>query len=125
KETGTAERITKGFVKGFRARMALSYAGFSLRNKTFETRRGRKWQEYYAIANTECREVMESGMHQLNPSYENVFRTMHAYSQDVANGEVLYELAFGRNVSSRVAQAIGMQFYTPNGGEPKYGRAAG
>jgi hypothetical protein len=124
KEIGTAERITKGFVKGFRARLALSYAGYSLRNKTFQTRRGRNWKEYYTIASNECREVMESGMHRLNPSYENVFRTMHAYGQDVVNGEVLFELAFGRDVSGRVAQFIGMPFYTPGGGEPKYGRAA-
>lgn len=124
REIGTAERVTKGFVKGLRARMALSYAGFSLRNKTLETKRGRNWQEYYKIANEECREVMEAGMHQLNPDYENIFRTIHAYGQDQANGEVLFELAFGRNVSGRVAQWIGMAFYTPNGGEPKYGRAA-
>ena len=35
-ETRTAEVISKGFVKGLRARIALAYAGYSLRNKTFE-----------------------------------------------------------------------------------------
>lgn len=124
RQTGTAERVNKGFVKGLRARMALSYAGFSLRNKTFETRRGRNWQEYYKIARQECLEIMESGQHKLNPSYEGIFRTIHAYGQDVANGEVLFEIAFGKLSSGRVGQMIGMPFAT-SPAEPKYGRASG
>lgn len=121
---GTAERINRGFVKGLRARIALSYAGYSLRNGTHETRRGRNWQEFYRIANQECREIMESGQHQLNPGYENIFKGIHAYTQDIAHGEILFEIAFGRLISGRVGQSIGMQFST-NPEEPKYGRAAG
>ncbi|MGV8091422.1 MAG: RagB/SusD family nutrient uptake outer membrane protein [Mangrovibacterium sp.] len=122
-ETKTAERINKGFVKGLRARMALACAGFSLRNKTFETRRGKNWEEYYKIANQECRELMASGIHHLNPSFEQVFKTIHAYAQDVQYREVLFEIAFGRLISGRIAQTIGMQS-TTNPAEPKYGRAA-
>ncbi len=120
---GTAERVTRSFSKGLRARIAITYAGYSLRNKTLETRRGRNWQEYYRIANQECREIMESGQHQLNPNYENIFRGIHAYTQDLAYGEVLFEIAFGRLISGRVAQSIGMAFVT-NPEDPKYGRAA-
>ncbi len=123
KQTTTAERVNKAFVKGLRARMALSYAGYSLRNKTLETKRGRNWQEYYKIASQECREVMESGQHVLNPSYENIFRSIHAYTQDLTYGERLFEIAFGRLVSGRVGQTIGMAF-TTSPAEPKYGRAA-
>ncbi len=123
KGMGTAERINRGFVKGLRARLAMSYAGYSLRNKTHETRRGRNWQEYYRIANQECREIMESGQHQLNPGYENIFRGIHAYTKDLAYGEVLFEIAFGRLISGRVAQQIGMAFSTTPE-EPKYGRAS-
>lgn len=119
----TAEKVTKGFVKGLRARMALAYAGYSLRNGSLETKRGRNWQEYYQIANEECREIMTNGVHRLNPSYENVFRLLHAYSQDAANKEIIWELPFGRGFSGRFAQMIGMQF-TTNPVEPKYGRAA-
>ncbi len=122
KGIGTAERVNRGFVKGLRARIAMTYAGYSLRNKTHETRRVRYWQEYYRIANQECREIMESGQHRLNPGYENIFRSIHAYAQDLAYGEVLFEIAFGRLINGRVAQAIGMQFST-NPEEPKYGRA--
>ncbi len=122
KTAGTAERVNRGFVKGLRARLAMTYAGFSLRNGTHETRRGRNWLQYYQIANQECREIMESGQHRLNPGYENIFRGIHAYAQDLVYGEVLFEIAFGRLINGRVAQAIGMAFST-NPEEPKYGRA--
>lgn len=123
--TTTAERVNKGFSKGLRARIALAYAGYSLRNRAsgFETRRGRNWQEYYKIANQECRELMASERHRLNPSFEGIFKTLHAYSQDIANKEVLWEIPFGRGKSGRVAQMIGMRFST-SPAEPKYGRAA-
>jgi hypothetical protein len=123
-ETQTAERVNKGFVKGLRARMALAYAGYSLRNGTHETRRGRYWEDYYKIANQECLEIMNAGKHQLNPDFENIFKTLHAYSQDLAYHEVFFEIAFGRLISGRVGQSIGMRFST-SPPEPKYGRAAG
>jgi hypothetical protein len=121
--SSTAERVNKAFVKGLRARMALAYAGYSLRNKTFETRQGRHWQEYYPIALQECVEIREAQKHHLNPSFENVFRTIHAYQQDVANKEVLFEIAFGRGISGRISQVIGMRFPT-SPADQKYGRAA-
>jgi len=108
-KSGTSERINRGFVKGLRARLALTYAGYSLRNKTFETRRGRNWQNYYKIANQECKELMESGQHGLNPSFINIFKTMHAYSMDLVNKEVLFEIGFGRaQPGGRVCYNIGM-----------------
>ncbi|MEL7589014.1 MAG: RagB/SusD family nutrient uptake outer membrane protein [Prolixibacteraceae bacterium] len=123
-ETGTAERINRGFIKGLRARMALAYAGFSLRNKTFETRRGRYWEDYYKIANQECREIIQSGKHSLNPSFGNVFKTLHAYSQDMIHREIFFEIAFGRLQSGRLGYDIGMYFgYTAP--SPKYGRGNG
>jgi len=92
----TTERISKGFIKGLRARMSLAYAGYSLRNKTFETRRGRSWEKYYPIARQECKEIMESGKHQLNPSFENIFKTMCTYAHDLTYKESMFELAFGK-----------------------------
>jgi len=120
--TTSAERITRGFVKGLRARMALMYAGYSLRNGSLETKRGRYWQKYYQIANDECRELIESGVHKLNPNYQNIFQLLHSYTQDVNYREILWELPFGRGVSGRIAQAIGMAF-TTSPADPKYGRA--
>jgi hypothetical protein len=119
-EVGTAERITKGFVKGLRARIALAYAGFSVRNKTFETRRGKNWLDYYKIANKECKEIMENGQHKLTPDFSNIFKTLHAYGQNTAYKENLFEIAFGRLYSGRYCYTIGMPFCT-SPQDPKYG----
>jgi len=119
-ETHTAEVISKGFVKGLRARIALAYAGYSLRNKTFEMRRGKNWQQYYKIANQECKEIMESGQHQFTPVFADIFKTLGAYAQNSAK-ENLFEVAFGRLYSGRYAYTIGMTF-SANPNDPKYGR---
>ncbi|NGM62465.1 RagB/SusD family nutrient uptake outer membrane protein [Sphingobacterium sp. SGG-5] len=124
RETNTTERVNKGFLKGLRARMALSYAGFSLRNKTHETKRGRHWEEYYQIANDECRELINSKEHALNSSFESVFKTLQSYSQDLSSKEVLFEIALGRFISGRIGYDIGMLFgYTVP--STKYGRGVG
>ncbi|MEA4937040.1 MAG: RagB/SusD family nutrient uptake outer membrane protein [Paludibacter sp.] len=117
-ETQTTERISKAFVKGLRARMALTYAGYSLRNGTFETRRGRYWEDYYKIANNECREIIESKKHQLNPSFENIFKLLHAYTQDMTYKEILFDVAFGRLYSGRLGRFLGMPFSSK---DTKYG----
>lgn len=117
----TAERVNKAFVKGLRARMALTYSGYSLRNKTFETRRGRNWQEYIKIANQECLEIINSGRHNLNPNFGNIFKTLSSYSQDLNNKEVLFEVAHGRMVNGTLGTYFGMRF---NSNDPKYGRSS-
>ncbi len=123
-ETHTAERVHKAYVKGLRARMALAYAGFSLRNKTFVTRRGRYWKDYYKIANTECKEIMQSGKHKLNPDFTNIFKNLHSYTQDLTYNEDIFEIAFGRLNSGRLAYSFGMPFCT-SPVDPKYGYAGG
>jgi len=112
-DEGTTTRITRGFVKGLRARMALAYAGYSLRNVTFETRRGRYWEDYYKIANQECKELIESGKHSLNPNYEGVFKNLHAYTKDLEYGEILFELGMPKLYGGRaLALLVGLYSYS-------------
>ena len=119
----TTERISKGFVKGLRARMALAYAGYSLRNVTFETRRGRNWEEYYEIARQECLEIMESGKHRLNPDFENIFKVLHNYNMNLTYKESMFEIAFGRGITGSLAYNVAGVYYYTSGGT-KYGNAA-
>ena len=119
----TATRVTKGFAKGLRGRIALTYAGYSLRNNTLVTERGRYWEEYYIIANQECKEIFASGKHNLNPSFKGLFQSIHAYQQDISTKEVLFEIGYGRLISGRISQVIGMRFPT-DPADAKYGRAA-
>lgn len=67
------ERISKGVVKGMLARVALTAGGYSLRQNG-QTQRPDNYKDYYAIALKQTKEVMESGEHVLNASYEQIFR---------------------------------------------------
>ena len=86
------ERITQGAVRGLRARIALYRAGFSLRRNK-QMQRGSNHMAYYAIAKDECAAIMQSNQHNLNSSYESVFKNYIAGKQIEQNGEVLWEVA--------------------------------
>ncbi len=60
------ERITKGVVKGLRARIALFRGGYSLRQDGQMKRRA-DYLNYYQIARDECNDIITSGQHTLNP----------------------------------------------------------
>ncbi|MDH6252526.1 hypothetical protein M2347_002253 [Chryseobacterium sp. H1D6B] len=102
----TAARLSKGAVKGLRARIALARAGYSLRRNPQLMVQGTNPQQYYQIAYDECKDIMNhSGEHSLNPSYEAVFRALHANAQDATNEVIFAVGAFGGN--SRTDSKIG------------------
>jgi hypothetical protein len=67
------ERITKGAVKGLRARIALYRAGFSLR-QSGSMQRNEDYLKYYQIARDESLDIMTSGQHSLNPSFKALWK---------------------------------------------------
>ncbi len=67
-------RFTKGAIKGLRARLALYRAGWYADMTSGELKRKEDYLDYYKIARDECDEVMKSGQHSLNPSYEAIFK---------------------------------------------------
>lgn len=85
------ERITKGAVKGLRARIALFRGGYSLRsNGTIQ--RGSNYQTYYQIAKDECNDIINSGQHSLNPSYKSLWKDQvcgHAVTDP--SGELIFQ----------------------------------
>jgi hypothetical protein len=91
-QVATDERITQGAVRGLRARIALYRAGYSLR-RSKQMQRGSNHQIYYQIAKAECAAIMQSNQHNLNPSYEAVFKNYIAGKQIEPNGEVVWEVA--------------------------------
>jgi hypothetical protein len=91
------ERITKGAVKGLRARLALHRGGYSLRLSGLMERRS-DYLTYYTIARDECRDIMGSGKHQLNASFEAVFKDNLLAHKIETNGEVLFEVALAGGV---------------------------
>lgn len=101
----TAQRISKAAVKGLRARIALARAGYSLRRSPQAMVQGSNPQKYYQIAYDECKDIINSGEHKLNPSYEGLFRSLHTNSQDATNEVIFAVGAFGGN--SRTDSKIG------------------
>jgi len=93
-EVARDERITQGAVRALRARIALYRGGYSLR-KSRQMERGSNYLQYYQIARDECQAIMQSGQHDLNPSFESVFKNYIAGKQIEPNGEVIWEVAMG------------------------------
>ncbi|WP_312418895.1 RagB/SusD family nutrient uptake outer membrane protein [Epilithonimonas sp.] len=104
-------RITKAAVKGLRARIALARAGYSLRREPRVMAKGSNSQVYYKIAYDECKDIITSGEHALNQSFEAVFRALHDNSEDAAKEVIFAVGAFGGNAStdSKIGYFNGMR----------------
>lgn len=85
------ERITKGTVKGLRARIALARGGYSLRADG-QMKRSADYLTYYQIAKDECNDIITSGQHSLNPSYKNLWKNqVCAHTLSDPNGELMFQ----------------------------------
>jgi hypothetical protein len=85
------ERITKGTVKGLRARIALYRGGFSLRQDGV-VKRSTDYIKYYQIARDEAAEVMASNQHSLNPSFKALWKDqVNARAVADPNGELMFQ----------------------------------
>ncbi|MES2777364.1 MAG: RagB/SusD family nutrient uptake outer membrane protein [Bacteroidota bacterium] len=116
-------RFTKGAVKGLRARIALARGGYSLRRGTNKMERRSDYKTYYQVAFDECNDIIKSGKHNLNPVYENIFKSLHATTTryDDAN-ELMFEVAmWGQINDSNVGSAMGLSFSN----SPSWGGAGG
>lgn len=107
------ERITKGAVKALRARVALFRGGYSLR-ESGQMERDADYLTYYKIARDECYDLMQHrDQHTLNPSFKAVFKDgIDSYKID-PYGEVMFEVAMGRGVDSKLGYYDGPRFYVP------------
>ncbi|WP_316838617.1 RagB/SusD family nutrient uptake outer membrane protein [Pedobacter gandavensis] len=85
------ERISKVAVKGMLARIALFAGGFSLRQNG-KMEQPSNYKELYQIAQKQSKEVMESGVYTLNPSFEQFFRNQCQLKIDP--NESMFEVAF-------------------------------
>jgi hypothetical protein len=88
---GADERITKGTVKGLRARIALYRGGYSLRQDG-TVKRSSDYLKYYQIARDEAAEVMASNQHSLNPSFKGLWKDqVNARAVVDPNGELMFQ----------------------------------
>lgn len=85
------ERITKGTVKGLRARIALFRGGFALRSDG-TMKRATDYQAFYQIAKDECNDIINSAQHALNPSFKNLWKNqVNAHAVTDPQGELMFQ----------------------------------
>ena len=113
------ERITKGAVKGLLARIALARGGYSLRRESNQMERRSDYLDYYQMARDQCREIILSGEHRLNPDFEDVFKTHCRLDMDTEYSESMWEVGLGTFTSGEVGYYIGNR----SGDNSSYGRA--
>lgn len=88
---GIDERITKGTVKGLRARLALFRGGYALRSDG-TMKRNADYLTFYQIARDECNDIMTSGQHALNPSYKGLWKDqVNAHAVADPQGELMFQ----------------------------------
>ncbi|PTQ96565.1 putative outer membrane starch-binding protein [Mucilaginibacter yixingensis] len=115
-------RLTKAAIKALRARIALARGGYSLRTQTHTMERRNDYQKYYQIAFDECNDIIQSGQHQLNPVYENIFKTLHSPTRYDDAHELIFEIAmWGGMNDSDLARSYGTGFNN----SPTWGKAGG
>ncbi|OMP78690.1 RagB/SusD family nutrient uptake outer membrane protein [[Flexibacter] sp. ATCC 35208] len=95
-------RLTKGAVKGIRARIALAVGGYSLRTNPHVMARRDDYKKFYQIAYDECADIMaHPEQHSLNPVYENIFKSLHTSTRTDDAHELMFEIgAYGGNAST-------------------------
>lgn len=85
------ERITKGAVRGLRARIALFRGGYALR-QTGGMQRRADYLTYYQIARDECNAIINSGQHGLNPSFRALWKDqVCAHAINDPHGELMFQ----------------------------------
>ncbi|MBX9187620.1 RagB/SusD family nutrient uptake outer membrane protein [Bacteroides sp. K03] len=120
----TSERVNKGFALGMIARIALAEAGYSIRERaipgyetaahsdgTYPTQRpgAEKRKALYELAATALNELIGSGRHTLNPSFENEWYRSNQLVLDQEYRENLYEVAHGLNYSGEMGYTAGVR----------------
>ena len=124
----TTERVTKGYAKGLYAQIALTRAGYAIReadesqtklaegyerasysdNKYMTLRPGfAKRQELYNKAAIQLADIITSGRHSLNPSYENEWYLLNQLKLDKTYRENIFEVPHLANVTGELGYTIG------------------
>lgn len=130
----TTERPTKGFAHALLAQLALTRAGYAIREQAkegYETKQGYSDPTYptqrpdaatrnalYKKAAEHCYAVISDNHHSLNPSFENEWFLINQLVLDKNYHENLYEIPMGLNFASELGYTVGVRL---NGITSKYG----
>ena len=90
-------RFTKGAIKGLRARIAMFRGGYMMDKASHTMLRSSNYKDFLKIAYDECKELMSRrDQHDLNPVYENIFKSLHSATRSDPTNELMFEVgAYG------------------------------
>lgn len=91
------EQVSREFTQALIARAALARGGYSMRKGLTMERRD-DYLQYYEIANTFSKKVIESGTHSLTLDYSTVFTNQSKYIVKSAD-DMIFEIAYCPGVS--------------------------
>lgn len=129
----TTERATKGYAHALLANIALTRAGWAIRETpkegyitasfsdgTYPTQRcsDQKREEMYKLALTHLGEVIKSGVHKLNESVENQWYLLNQLKLDATYRENIFEIPMGLSRSGELGYTVGVRI---NGATARYG----
>lgn len=129
----TTERITKGYAHGLLAQIAMTRAGYAIREKAKEGYETASYSDaayptqrpaadvrtdLYARALKHLSAIINNGTHQLNPSFENQWYLINQLQLDKTYHENLFEIPMGRNVTGELGYTVGVRM---NGVTTEYG----
>ncbi len=112
--TSTTKRLSKDAVRGLRARIALSAAGYSMRSDgaggsyiTNATITDERRTELYKIARNECDTIISNGEYSLDDDFKDIFYNQ-CQDDDSQGGEVMFELPYNMGVRGRMLYNLGL-----------------
>lgn len=129
----TTEHVTKGYAHGLAAQIALTRAGYAIRetakegyetasysDPTYPTQRpaAEKRTELYKYALKHLSAIIKDGPHALNPSFENEWYLINQLTLDQSYYENIFEIPMGRNVTGELGYTVGVRL---NGVTTEYG----
>ena len=119
----TTEHATKGYALALYAQVALTRAGYAIRESakegyetlpeysdpTYPTQRPDEAtrKAYYEKALAKLSEVINSGKHSMNPSFKNEWQLLCARQLDQTYKENIFELPMLLNVSGELGYTVG------------------
>ena len=129
----TTERVTKGYAHGLLAQIALTRAGWAIRESsksgyetasysdaTYPTQRPDEStrKELYETALEHLSEIITNSTHNLNPSLENHWYLLNQLTLDETYRENIFEIPMGLAISGELGYRIGVRI---NGASTYYG----
>lgn len=130
----TTERVTKGYAHALLANVALTRAGYAIREKaidgyvtatensdpTYPTQRcsDEKRKEMYEKALVNLSAIISAGVHQLTPSVGEYWDAVNKCVLDETYRENIFEIAMGLGTGSELGYTVGVRI---NGASQRYG----